>query len=441
MPQSVETFTGEVASYIRRHNLLPSRGSAPVVVALSGGADSVALLDALCALGYSCIAAHCNYHLRGDESDRDEAHARSIARQLGVDIEVKHFDVAEYRAAHLGQSIEMACRDLRYQWFEDLRKHYGAEAIAVAHHRADQVETFMLNSLRGTGIRGLGAMRPKRDNIIRPLLDMPREAIEEYLRYRNLEFVTDSTNLESHFKRNKLRNLVLPILSEQFPDAQRAIAATASYAAEASDLIDEFVDRIRTEISTDRGLDIRMLLSKYPRRAAFILFEMLKDQGIDRSVSDSIVKAANSSGQLFGKGLVLDHGILAQRKGDDAIKTIISESLSDIPQLIVERLDRRHFDPKADPTALYLSEAALSGAPVWTLRAWERGDRISPFGMRGSKLVSDIFSDLHLSVAEKTRIPILLRDDTVIWVAGIRASRHFAVTPSDRFFIKVRLRP
>lgn len=437
---TVENFKNDVAAYILRHNLLPDRGNAPVVVALSGGADSVALLDVLCLLGYTCVAAHCNYHLRGAESDRDEAHARVIARERGVSLEVKHFDVEGYRLSHPGLSVEMACRELRYEWFAELLARYNGAAVAVAHHRDDQVETFMLNALRGTGVRGLAAMRPKRDIVIRPLLDISRERVEEYLRCRGVDFVVDSTNLESEFKRNKLRNLVLPVLRSEFPSACSTIAATTGYAAEASDFIGEMVSRIREDSMTDRGLDIRRLVSKYPDRASFILFEIFKDDGMDRSVAESIIKASHGSGQRFGKDLVLDHGFLARPSGAVMGDAVVSRSLTDFPQLCVEHLSIDQFNPKADRSALYLSDVALSGDPIWTLRPWRRGDRISPYGMRGSKLVSDIFSDLHMSVSEKERTLVLLRDDIVIWVAGIRASRHFAVTPLDRSFIKIRLK-
>ena len=200
-----------VSTYIRQRELLDKR--LPVLVAVSGGADSVALLDVLLRAGYTCIAAHCNFHLRGAESDRDEAFVRDLCQQWNVPLEVTHFDTLSYARAH-NAGVELAARELRYTWFEEMAQKHHCQAVVVAHHQNDQAETLLLNLKRGAGLRGLAGMRAKSANpmapeglpIIRPLLCTTRDYIEHYLKdKRHLTWVTDSTNADLTISRNAVR--------------------------------------------------------------------------------------------------------------------------------------------------------------------------------------------------------------------------------------------
>lgn len=200
-----------VSTYIRQHDLLTK--DKPVLVALSGGADSVSLLDVLIRAGYDCIAAHCNFALRGAESDRDEAFVRDLCQRWCVPLEIIRFDTVSYARTH-NVSIEVSARELRYAWFDEVARAHGCQAVVVAHHQNDQAETLLLNLRRGTGLRGLAGMRPKSTNpmvsdglpIIRPLLCTTRDYIEHYLRdKRHLEWVTDSTNSDTSITRNAIR--------------------------------------------------------------------------------------------------------------------------------------------------------------------------------------------------------------------------------------------
>ena len=200
-----------VSTYIRKHGLLDK--DKPVLVAVSGGADSVALLDVLLRAGYTCVVAHCNFHLRGAESDRDAAFVRELCAQWNVPLEVKDFDTKAYASAH-NVSIEVAARELRYAWFAEVARQHACQAICVAHHQNDQVETLLLNLKRGTGLRGLAGMRPVSTNpmvpesapVVRPLLCTTRDYIEHYLRdKRQLNWVNDSTNSDTSITRNAIR--------------------------------------------------------------------------------------------------------------------------------------------------------------------------------------------------------------------------------------------
>ena len=211
-----------IRTYIEKHRLLRDDGS-PILVGLSGGADSVALLSVLVRLGYPCIAAHCNFHLRGEESMRDEAFAWQFAEKLSIPFLKIDFDTRKYASGH-HVSIEMAARDLRYAWFEEQRKREGAQAIAVAHHRDDSVETVVMNLVRGSGLRGLTGIRPKNGYVVRPLLCVSRKEIEAWLAKEGLAFVSDSTNFSTEYTRNFIRmlgfhKLFYRIYSEFHPDA------------------------------------------------------------------------------------------------------------------------------------------------------------------------------------------------------------------------------
>ena len=229
-----------VSTYIRQHGLLDK--SQPVLVALSGGADSVSLLDVLLRAGYTCIAAHCNFHLRGAESDRDEAFVRELCAQMNVTLEVKHFDTLLYARTH-EISIEMAARELRYTWFDEVAQAHGCQAISVAHHQNDQAETILLNLKRGAGIRGLAGMRPKSANpmapdgvpVVRPLLCTTRDYIEYYLRdKRGLQWVTDSTNSDTSITRNAIREQLRSYSKSEIEH----MAQTAEYMQGYADILD-----------------------------------------------------------------------------------------------------------------------------------------------------------------------------------------------------------
>ena len=238
-----------VTTYIRQRGLLVK--DKPVLVALSGGADSVSLLDVLLQAGYTCIAAHCNFHLRGEESDRDEAFVRDLCKQMNVELEVTDFDTLEYARAH-EVSIEVAARELRYRWFDEMARRHNCQAVCVAHHQNDQAETILLNLKRGTGIRGLAGMRPVSANpivpesvpIVRPLLCTTRGYIEHYLKdKRHLNWMTDSTNSDTSITRNAIR--------EQLKNYSKT---EIEHMAQTAEYMQGYVDMIEGNKSREEGI-------------------------------------------------------------------------------------------------------------------------------------------------------------------------------------------
>ena len=241
----------KIAQFIDQEKLFTREDK--ILVTLSGGADSVALLRLLLAMGYTCEAAHCNFHLRGDESVRDEMFVRELCLQLEVPLHVQHFQTTE-EAEKRHISIEMAARELRYAWFEQLRLQQGANVIAVAHHKDDSVETLLLNLIRGTGINGLLGIRPKNGNIVRPLLCLDRKEITEYLQEIGQSYVTDSTNLQDEYTRNKIRLNLLPLMQEINPSVKESLLRTAEHLNDAALLYKKGIEEGKQKVQTEQGI-------------------------------------------------------------------------------------------------------------------------------------------------------------------------------------------
>ena len=440
----MDIFEQQTGRYIELHRLPPS--PARLVVALSGGADSVALLAVLTALGYDCVAAHCNFHLRGDESMRDRRHAEAVSGLLGVDLCVKDFDVEARRRA-TGESVEMACRELRYAWFADLIDRQGARAVAVGHHREDVLETFFINLLRGTGIGGLTGIRPQQGMVVRPLLEASRADIEAYLRRRGLTWVDDSTNATDDFLRNRLRHRLLPLLDELKAGGADSVLRTMAMLGENRAFYDRAVRRRGAGYTDADTGDIDLKALALDPDGPLLLFEMLRGEGFTRRQTDDMLAAAARSGGSFYAGAAVrsvDHGCLrgARAAGAPAAGCFDVSLLHDICEPVRIEITRHgvaEFKPEGDPRVIYIDESALEGAPRWQLRPWRRGDRLEPYGMSGSKLVSDIFAQGRLTAADKDSTWLLWRDDTLMWVVGHRASRHFAVGPDTRRYLRLKL--
>jgi len=420
-------------SFIGKHHLLHT--GAKVITGISGGADSVALLHLLSNEGYSCIAAHCNFHLRGEESNRDEQFVRDLCRKWNLPLEVIDFET-EYIAAERKISIEMAARDLRYQWFEELRVKYRAEAIAVAHHKDDSVETFLLNLIRGTGIRGLSGMKPVNGKIIRPLLCVSRQEVEIYLKSHNLSFVHDSTNSETLYTRNKIRLEVLPLLEQLNPSIKETILQTSGHLNNTAEVYFSEIEKQRLAL-TRSDSDKTYISIAGLQQSAFsqtILFELLTPFGFNSSVCSEIFDAL---GGLPGKQffspeyrLVKDREELIIEKiktVKDNIVTIVSpdEKKGSAHPLSFKILPVKEFRiPKVKEMACF--DADKVKFPL-TLRKWQTGDRFVPFGMKGSKKLSDYFSDHKFSLLQKEDALVLCSGEKIIWIVGERTDNRFRI--------------
>ncbi len=437
----------KIYSYIARYSLIPIDEKC-VIVAVSGGADSVALLAALQAAGYNCAAAHCNFHLRGAESDRDTRHVEEICKKLNIPLTIKHFDVASRRMA-TGESVEMACRTLRYQWFSEMADSMHCHTVAVAHHRDDNIETMLLNMMRGTGLSGLTGMSPRNGLIIRPMLECTRSEIKDYLKTRALGYMTDSTNACNDYLRNRLRNLVIPTMTASFPNAKEAISHTINCLADTEAFYRRAVEEKKAAYTDKdfRTIYLNKLINTEPQ-ARLLLYEWLKPYGFNTTQTDKMA-AAPHSGAIFEsakKRVTINRGTaeITDIYSDKAIANTdyaidITKTILHPAHIEVNRYDASKFQPEPDPRVLFLDDSVLEGNPVFELRHWRHGDRIAPFGMQGSRKVSDVFSDAKLSVNEKEKIWLLTRNGVVLWIAGMRTSRHYAVTTESSHYLRLQL--
>ena len=424
----------KVESFISRHNLLTQ--GAKVLVALSGGADSVALLVALIKLGYRCEAIHCNFHLRGTESDRDEHFVQELCDRKGIKLTVTHFDTTAY-AKEKSISIEMAARELRYNLFEEQRISSGAEAIAVAHHRDDSAETMLLNLIRGTGIKGLRGIRPKNGYIVRPLLCVGRNDILDYLKWRKEEYVTDSSNLTCDYTRNKIRLEVIPLMAQINPSILESLAATATRLGECESVYNKAIEEAIKRVKKENVIDIVQL--KKETSPATLLHEILSPLGFNNTQTGNILSALDSDGcrEIANSEwrIIKEHDrlvILPQKENRPFCSTLPDNGILDAPTGTLH-IDTKPFngDIPRKSDSVYLDYDSLR-LPL-TLRSTERGDRFAPFGMRGTKLVSDYLTDKKRSTELKEQqLVVTDADGTIVWLVNERPAAPFCIKKSTK---------
>ena len=417
-------------------------GHKPVLVAVSGGADSVALLRILLEMGCHCHAAHCNFNLRGEESKRDERFVRDLCKKLDVPLTVKSFDVPTYQQEH-GGSVEMACRALRYVWFEEERQSQGYALIAVAHHADDQIETFYLNLMRGTGLRGLTGMKRLNGNVWRPLLGVSRNDVREYLVAIRQDYVTDSTNAQNDFRRNRLRNIVLPAVEQQFPQARERMLDTMGNLADDLDLITALV----TQILPDEHHIDRALLTSHPQ-ASTLLYHRIRHLGFNRNQCSQAVAAlsdGHSGRQFHANGHVMHVNrqsidIEAVKEQEDIEIPIYLHAHVLSPVNILVSHNNPPFSPlMCDGKRKVAFNTSILNSQRIVLRHWRRGDRMKPFGLKGTKLVSDVFADLKIDQNAKRDTWLMEADGEILWVLGYRAAALFPVATESNDYLFLNL--
>lgn len=428
-----------VKKYIDSLNLLPE--GAKVVVALSGGADSVALVDILNRLDYACIGAHVNFHLRGDESDRDAAFSHQLCMDLGIPFYKTDLYAAEY-AEREGVSVEMAARELRYRWFEQLRREQGAVAVAVAHHRDDSVETVLLNLIRGTGIRGLTGIKPRNGNVIRPLLCCDREAVLEYLGQRNLMYVTDRSNLLNEYRRNKIRLEVLPLLESIQPSVRESISRTMDHLSETEVFYEKALDEAKRRLcpnwkSGKSPMPLHLSISALEKEVApkSLLYEVLSEYGFGRMDVETIFKNRQGlSGRVFyshSHRLVFDRDelIVTEIPADESAEFYVEESQHSISEPISLTCERFASKPDFEISQNRLVACLNAEKLLYplVLRHSRKGDSFIPFGMHGRKLVSDFCTDKKMNALEKEDLWLLCSGKDIVWIVGERIDNRFRV--------------
>lgn len=448
----------KVSEYIQRHGLLTP--GQRYIVALSGGADSVALLRVMLTLGYTVEAAHCNFNLRGKESVRDEEFVKQLCKKLNVNLHLAHFDTQTYAQTH-HVSIEMAARELRYHYFAQLRHDIGAKAVCVAHHSDDSVETMLLNLLRGTGVHGLTGIRPRCASqydetciIIRPLLCVSRNEIEQWLASISQPYVTDSTNMQDDVVRNKIRLHLIPLLRQIQPTAIQNLQTTMELMAETERVYDAYTHDflVQTEDGNEKEKNGSLTSIKIEELEASasplcVLFEWLTSYRFHsatiRQIAESLHSQTGRCWQSDTHELYMDRGrlLLTPRMTDFPALRMPETGLYATPNGLRIRVSRK-------PEAIIIRDAnvaCLNATSIkfpLTLRTTQSGDRFTPLGMKGSKLVSDFLTDLKIPLPEK-RKQLLVTDANgeILWIVGLRPSALHCVNESTQETLLLEILP
>ena len=409
------------------------------IVALSGGADSVALLLGLLRLGQPLVAAHCNFHLRGEESDADEAFVRQLCEERGVKLYVEHFDTEDY-AKQQRVSIEMAARELRYDYFEKLRQQLGATSIAVAHHRDDNVETLLLNLVRGSGLKGLCGMRRQNGYIIRPLLELSRADIENYLHAEGQAFRTDSTNTDTAFKRNKIRHELLPLLRTLNPSVEATLAATMQRLAEAQTI----VETAQGATASDRLPLAELQASATPLT---LVFDFLAPYGFTSAQCRTIAQECSERvGAVYESSeylCVRDREALIVGKKPQSIGRFeipLAEGTITLPNGATLTLRRcRREDLQEIPKDSHIACLDCSSiVPPLIVRSPKEGDRFAPYGMKGTQLISDYLTNRKRNRLEKLSALLLCDATGPLWLVNERPDQRATITPTTKEVLVVK---
>ena len=434
-------------NYIRVQNLFHS--SERILLAVSGGADSMLMLNLFTNAGFSIAVAHCNFRLRGVESDGDEQFVTDYCDRHNLTLYVKHFNTEEYAGVE-GISIEMAARDLRYEWFNALLDLHKFNFLATAHHQDDVIETFLINLARGTGIKGLSGIQSKSEKIIRPMLFTNRAEILSYCAQQNIEFRTDSSNLDTVFKRNLIRQEIIPKL-EQINSAFRKNALKTIFNLnETRQLFKQKLNEIKAEVYSEDNLGVMIhigkLLDHNPIRT--ILFELIREFGFQIEQVDEIIESLKKeSGRRFfsdGYRLVKDREyiLISPFVGKpDKVYYIDGdcELISYPLRLTMEKFDRSsEFRVSASSKTVDLDFDKLI-FPLM-LRHWQEGEYFQPLGMTGLKKLSDFFIDEKYSIPEKENAWILTSGNQVVWIAGKRIDDRFKISNRTKKIFRIRIK-
>lgn len=419
------------------------------LVALSGGPDSVALLRMLIGNGHKVEAAHCNFHLRGKESDRDEAFCKTLCEKLGVKLHIAHFDTKEF-AKLRGISIEMAARDLRYRWFAQLAQDTNAAGVCVAHHSDDQVETILLNMLRGTGLKGLLGMRHRNGIFVRPLLNMSRQDILAYLKRIGQDYVTDSTNLEDDVQRNKLRLDVIPMLETVTPAAKQNILRMADNLGDIEKVVEQSLsvaqEKAKAECAIGEAYSMNAVRSYASPR--LLLWNILSPIGFNRAQTEEILSSAQG-----GKTWTAKRHVAVM--SNDKLFVYPSEAWGKaLPKLSIpeeglyglgEHKIRVSIDtvancPHPSKNSLIATLDADGIAFPLTLRPANDGDRLSPYGMKGTKTVADYMKDKKAEPIERRgQLVVTTANNDIIWLVGRTIDDRHKIVESTKRIMTLKI--
>ncbi len=419
-----------------------------LVVAISGGVDSVVLAHLCKAFHLEFALAHCNFNLRGEESNADEDFVLELAEHLDVEVFIQNFDTQDYAEQHK-RSIQMAARELRYDWFYELARQLKFDYILTAHHADDNLETFLINFTRGTGLNGLTGIPVVNDNVVRPLLPFSRELIEAFANEERITWREDSSNSSRKYLRNKLRHEVVPILKEINPQLLDSFQSTLENLNDTADIVEESLNAVAKRAITtieDNGISYKVSEFKKVNNPKAYLFEMFKEYGFTQWHDIVDLLDAQSGKHVLSNSYRLikhrEHLILTELKSN-TIQNVTLTSV-EVKKGIVETpigdlifQDTKAID-KPNQHEIYIDKAKLV-FPL-EMRIWKEGDYFHPLGMNGKKKISKYLKDEKLSLVEKENTWLLTSNNEVVWVIGKRADNRFRVTETTTNILKIGLK-
>ena len=416
-----------------------------LLLAVSGGLDSVILAHLCHDAKLDFAIMHCNFNLRGEESDQDENFVVDLADSLDVEVYTQSFDTLKF-AENSGISVQMAARDLRYQWFEELRTSLQYDYILTAHHANDNVETFFINLIRGTGPEGLTGINRDANYIIRPLLAYTREELEAFAEEKKYVWREDSSNASDKYMRNKIRHHLVPLMQELNPQFLNSFAKTQEYLSDSLDLVEDYMSLLYPKViqkdTYGYSLDIPFL-QKIPHRKQ-VLYQLLKSFGFTEWNDVYELLEAQPGKMVFSEShrLIKDRDKLiltekSRKPEDQEYRLSREEELVMIPDVGTFHISEVDKMEKPSKNCIYVPASKLQ-FPL-SIRKWKKGDFFHPFGMKGRKKLSDYFKDEKFSLPEKENTWILCSGEDIVWIISHRADNRFAVENTDENILKICL--
>lgn len=436
---NLNLMLSKVFNTLRFHGINPN---SRILCAISGGIDSVVMLHCLYEYGSDCVVAHCNFQLRSEESNKDEEFVKNLAWKLEYKFISEKFNTKEY-ATKAGISIQMAARDLRFEWFYQMSEKYKCDYIALAHNSDDQVETMIFNLIRGTGIRGLTGMKTLNEKLLRPLLNVSRKEIEKYATEDYIKYREDKTNAKTEYSRNKIRHLIFPLMEEINPNFRNNAFNSSVYLTDTCKVYEDYIYKIKqkcVKYAEDKVFINLNILKKTPAQRT-LLFEILSLESLPNAFASEVLDLIDSQ-----PGKVSNYRNIEVLKDRDYIiirtaKSVNDESeylINDIDDIITKPIKIKLIKTSKDDGFSIIKDSDIAMLDYDKLkfplkiRKWKDGDRFKPLGMKNFKKLSDFFTDIKLNLFDKSEIRVIVSGNEIVWIIGHRIDDRFKITDKTK---------